>query len=1066
MLRYCRVGIRLYSDLAPPARTAACPFHKVVAFVSALGAGLLLLTAASPLLTRAAAQGVTGRITGVVTDSTANRPVPAARITIAGTRFTAVSDDEGRYTINGVPSGRYTIGARRLGYKQASISGISVTDGATVTANLRLDPIGLTLEDVVTTGVVDPTSGTRVPFTVGRVTSENAPVPATNAIETIQGKIAGVTIVPSGQPGSGTNILLRSPTSISKSISPLIVVDGVIQAQNFVGATADLEGIDIESIEVVKGAAASSLFGARAASGVIQIQTKRGSGLPEATTRWTARSEMGTNQLGGKIHWAHYHYYLTNEQGQYVDTTGKVVPRAKHVFKPIYTRFQDVAYADPVYDQVDRFFDPGQFFKNSLNVAQNGARTNWMLSLVNTREDGVVLNSGKYEQNNIRLNLDHRPIENLQISFSGYHSRSDRHELYDDTFFDLINQAPDVDLRVPDPDGTPYLFQGDPTEGREENPLYVLSTEYNRRKRARTQGSLAARYSPLGWLNFDGNISYDRSDRRNDFFLDQGVKTEGYGTGGPGEIEQFTGTTNALNAQGSANVIGRVGLLTMRTTFRALMERQNNQTTTASGTIFSAPGVRSLNNAQQRSVSSLLEEVRSTGYAFTAGTDYDGRYIVDGLIRRDGSSLFGPEERWNTYYRLSGAYRLSHESWWPFKAVDEFKLRASRGTAGTRPDFSDQYETFSFTEGGGLSKQTLGNKFLKPEHATETEVGLDAIFNQRYSLQLSYAKTHVIDQLIQIPLAGFYGYISQWQNAGTIDGHTVEGTLEAQLVRRPSFTWRVGLIGDRSRNKITEFNRSCFSTQNIAFRCAGETLGAMYGFRFIKGTDELLANAQGSASEFQVNDEGLLVWVGPGNTFEEGETKKLWGTTKTIGTTNFAWGMPIVLRDSTGSNRLVRIGDGNPDFHYGISNNISWNNLSVFALIDANVGGQVYNETNQRMYQWARSKDVDQAGKPQQLKKPIDYYVNLYAANDPTDYFVEDAGFVKLREVSLRYRLGSLPFGWLGVNGATLSLIGRNLKTWTGYKGYDPEVGGTIVRRDNFIYPRYRTFTGSIELTF
>jgi len=1031
-------------------------------------AGLLLLVA-SPLVTRVAAQAtpaVTGRITGVVTDSTANRPVPAVRIAITGTRFTAVSDDNGRYTINGVPAGRYTLGARRLGYRQASVSGISVTDGATVTANLRLDPVGLTLEEVVTTGVVDPTSGTRIPFTVGRVTSENAPVPATNAIETIQGKIAGVTIVPSGQPGSGTNILLRSPTSISKSISPLIVVDGVIQAQSFTGSTADLESTDIESIEVVKGAAASSLFGARAASGVIQIQTKRGSALPEGTTRWTARSEVGNNQLGGKIHWAKYHYYLTNEQGQYVDATGKVVSRVQHVAKPIYTRFQDVAYADPIYDQVNRFFNPGQFFKNSVSVAQNGDKTNWLLSLVNSREDGVVLNSGKYQQNDIRLNLDHRPIESLQISFSGYHSRSDRHELYGDTFFDLINQAPDVDLLVPDPDGTLYLFQGDPTEGREENPLYVLATEDSRRKRARTQGSLAARLSPLGWLNFDGNISYDRSDRRNDFFLDQGIKTEGYGTGGPGEISQFTGTTNALNAQGSANLLGRVGLLTMRTTFRALMERQNNQTTTASGTIFSAPGVRSLNNAQQRSVSSLLEEVRSTGYAVTTGADYDGRYIVDGLIRRDGSSLFGPEERWNTYYRASGAYRISKERWWPFEALDEFKLRASRGTAGTRPDFSDQYETFSFTEGGGLSKLTLGNKFLKPEHATETEVGIDAIFNQRYSLQLSYAKNRVVNQLIQIPLAGFFGYISQWQNAGTVEGNTIEGTLEAQLVRRPTFTWRLGLVGDRSRNKITEFNRSCFSTQNIAFRCAGETLGAMYGFRFIKGTDELLANAQARVSEFQVNDEGLLVWVGPGNTYQEGEIKKLWGTSTTIGTTNFAWGMPIVLRDSTGSNRLVRIGDGNPDFHYGISNNISWNNLSIFALVDATVGGQVYNETNQRMYQWARSRDVDQTGKPQEFKKPIDYYVNLYAANDPTDYFVEDAGFVKLREVSLRYRLGSGPLGRLGVNGASVSLIGRNLKTWTGYKGYDPEVGGTIVRRDNFVYPRYRTFTGSIELTF
>lgn len=1071
MLHNRSIGTPMRTDAIRRALSPARLVRQLVR-ASALFAAAFLLAAAPPFATGATAQTATatGRITGIAVDSANNRPLVGVQVTVSGTRFGAVTGDDGRYTINGVPAGRYTIGARRLGFRVVAAPGVNVTAGGTATADLRLDAVGLTLEAVVTTGVVDPTSGTRVPFTVGRVDAENAPVPATNAIETIQGKVAGVTVVPSGQPGSGTNILLRSPTSINKSTAPLIVVDGVILSQSFGASTADLESMDIESMEVVKGAAAASLYGSRAAAGVIQIRTKRGSNLAEGTTRITARSEMGSNSLNGKIDWAQYHYYLTDPQGQYVNAAGAVVPRAQRVPKPISSRFQDAAYIDPIYDQVDRFFDPGQFSKNSINIAQNGGRTNWLLSLVNAQEDGVVLNSGKYEQNNVRLNLDHQLRDNLKIGFSGYHSRSDRQELYGDTFFDLINQAPDVDLRVPDPDGTPYLFQGDP-EGREENPLYVLATEENNRKRARTQGSIEARYSPLSWFNVDANVSYDRSDRRSDFFLDQGRKTEGAGSslGGPGSIEQLTGTTNALNAAASANLLGRAGPLTLRTTFRTLMERETNQTTTAAGTVFSVPGVRSLNNAQQRSVSSSLQEIRSNSFAVASGADYLGKYILDGLVRRDGSSLFGPEERENTYYRVSGAYRMSQEDWWPIKALDEFKLRASRGTAGTRPDFSDQYETFSFTEGGGLSKQTLGNVFLRPETATETEFGIDAIFRERYSLQLSYAKNRVVDQLIQIPLAGFFGYTSQWQNAGTVEGNTLEATFEAQLVRRPNFTWRLGVVADRSRNKVTEFDRSCFTTQTIAFRCAGETLGAMYGFRFIKGAGELPRSVGDRASEFQVNDEGILVWVGSGNTFQEGETKKLWGTVGTVGNNNYGWGMPITLRDSTGNTALVKIGDGNPDFHYGISNNISWRNFQLFGLLDAAVGGNLYNRTNQRMYQYGRSSDVDQAGKAQELKKPVEYYVNLYAANDPTDYFVEEAGFVKLREVSLKYRLGSQllgPLGRFGVNGAAISLIGRNLMTWTNYKGYDPEAGGTVVRFDSFDYPRYRTLTGSIEITY
>jgi hypothetical protein len=254
--------------------------------------------------------------------------------------------------------------------------------------------------------------------------------------------------------------------------------------------------------------------------------------------------------------------------------------------------------------------------------------------------------------------------------------------------------------------------------------------------------------------------------------------------------------------------------------------------------------------------------------------------------------------------------------------------------------------------------------------------------------------------------------------------------------------------------------------------CAGEALTTMYGFSFIRDVSQLPADAQASAAQFQRNDEGLLVWVGAGNQFTQGETSRLWGTTTTIGANNYGWGMPIALKDAGGSNAVVKIGDGNPDFRWGWSNNLTWRNWSLFGLMDAQVGGNVYNQTNQRMYQWARSADVDQVGKAQELKKPIEYYVALYAANDPTDYFVEDASYVKLRELSLKYRFGGRvlqALGRFGAQNASVSLVGRNLLTFTDYKGYDPEVQDDdtpLVRIDSFNYPRYRTFTGAFEITF
>ncbi|WP_337171679.1 SusC/RagA family TonB-linked outer membrane protein [Gemmatimonas aurantiaca] len=1032
----------------------------------------LLLGASFGAAASVSAQGPAGRVVGTVSDSATGQPLQSVQLFLSRgtTRLEARTTADGRYTFVNVPAGTYGLEAIRLGYRRIERAGITVNAGATLTYDLKMDAAALNLQAMVTTGVVDPASGTRVPFTVGRVSAEDAPVPASNALETIQGKIAGVSVVPAGQAGGGTNIMLRTPTSISKGNSPLVVVDGVIQSASFDAASADLQSMDIESVEVVKGAAAASLYGSRASSGVIQIQTRRGTNLAEGTTKFTVRSEYGSNELGHKVHWAENHPYVVDAQGNWLNAAGQVVPREQRIAKPAYTSFQDGIYkAGTLYDQVDRFFNPGNFARNSLNIAQNGGKTNWFFSYVNSREDGVVLNAGRYDQNDFRLNLDHRPRSDLSIGISAYHSRSKRQNLYGDTFFDLINQAPDVDLRQPDPDGTPYIFQPD-FEGREENPLYVLVTEENYRNRARTQGSLSAKYTPRSWLTVDGNLSYDRSDRYNTFFLDQGVKTEGYATGGPGEMSVFNGTTNALNASLSANLLKRLGSFTLRSTVRGLLERETNNVATASGNTFAAPGVKSLDNVTQRFVTSTNESIRTNSFFVSAAADYLGKLIVDGLVRRDGSSLFGPEEQENWYYRGSAAYRVSQEDWWPFKtSLNEFKLRVSQGTAGGRPDFNDQYETYNFVEGGGLVKANLGNRFLKPEYSKETEIGIDAIVKNRYSIQLSYARQKTTEQLILIPLAGFFGYANQWQNAGTVTGNTYEATFEAQIVRRPTFTWRSGLVFDRSRNKITEFNRSCFTTNTIQYRCANETLGNMYGFAFMRNANQLPAAAAARASEFQVNDDGLLVWVGAGNNFTDGETKKLWGTTTTIGATNYGWGQAIRQVDSLGNPAVVRIGDGNPDFRLGFSNTVGWRSLQLFMLWDTQVGGDVYNRTNQRMYQYGRSRDVDQAGKPQELKKTTAYYVALYSANDPTDYFVENGGYVKLRELSLKYRVPNRLVRALasaGVEQMSLSLIGRNLLTFTNYKGYDPEVGTVLNRFDSFVYPRYRTFTGSVEITF
>ena len=1024
---------------------------------------VLGLVAVLACLLSASAAAQTGSITGVITDEQNQVPVPGAQVRVAGTTLGAVSSDSGRYIIAQVPPGTYTLEVRRLGYAPTDRGGVEVTAGVPITVNITIRQTSLRLEQIVVTGVVDPTAGTRVPFTVGKVTKEEMPVPPTNAVESIQGKVSGVQVVSSSEPGTGTNIMLRTPTSINKTNFPLVVVDGVIMSTAFGASTADLSSLDIESVEIIKGAAAASLYGSRAANGVVQIRTSRGRELALGQTRIVARSEFGMNQIANPVEWSRHHSYQVNEDLDYIGPAGNVVARENRILRPASEQFQDVPYKE-TWDHVGAFFDPGTFSTSSVTLSQNLGSTNFLATVATNRQSGVVMDHGGYRRNDARINLDHRLRDNMSIAFSGYHMRSHKDELYGNVFFDLLNTAPDVSLLVPDPDGTPYAFQPDP-EGIRPNPLYLLTTQSNETDRARTLGSIDVNYAPRSWLTLDANVSYDRSDRNAFFYVPRGRKDTNTGSS-IGEIELFNGMTNAINASMSANFLGQLGDLTARMTLRGIMEKEENETFEAEGSNLAVSDVPDLDAARDRSITSGFQEIRANGYFLTLGADYAGRYIADALVRRDGSSLFGPEERWHTYYRASLAYRMSEEPWWPFDQVNEFKLRVSQGTAGGRPSFADQYETYTITGSGALEKATLGNTELKPELARETEVGVDAIFMDRYSLQVSYAHTLTEDQLIQLPLSAPYGFTSRWVNAGTVEGRTIEGTFEAELLSTADMRWSATFIADRSRHKITEYDRFCHF-DDVAWRCVGETLGTMWGNTWARSTDQLSSAVADRADEFQVNDEGLLVWVGPGGNWRDPQ----WGTQFSDALGNvYRWGHPILARGEDNSPIVTRIGDSNPDFHWGLSSNFRWRNLTLYGLLDAQVGGNVYNNTRQRMFQYDRHKDQDQVGKPVELKKAATYYnTTLYNGNTENDYFIEDGSFVSLRELSVRYRLPASLLGVtsnLGLDGVTLGVVGRNLWMLTDYKGYGPEVGSPLSRFDSFDYPQYRTFTGMIEITF
>ena len=402
------------------------------------------------------------------------------------------------------------------------------------------------------------------------------------------------------------------------------------------------------------------------------------------------------------------------------------------------------------------------------------------------------------------------------------------------------------------------------------------------------------------------------------------------------------------------------------------------------------------------------------------------------MYRYDGSSLFGSDARWNPYYRVSGAYRISQD--FKINGIDELKVRAAVGTAGIRPGFDWQYEVYSLSNGVAKADQK-GNSFLKPSKTREVEIGLNADFLKRFNFEATYAKSETKDQFLNVPLIPFLndGFNSQYQNAGAVKSNTLEVTLGANWIKRPDFSWHTNFTFSRVRQKITELPVAPYlyadgnmGDQSLFYIKEGEVYGAMYGYKHVRSLDDMSRQlpAGKTIGDYELNSDGYVVPKG------------------SIGKLNE---LPTRLKEN-GGDWYGKIGDGNADFNMGITNTFKYKGLTFYFLLDWKQGGDIYNGKDQRLAFNLVSKRMDMANVPAGEKKAYDYWFSgMYDKNDPNAYWVEDGTYLKVREVALGYSLGKdklkSMLGFDAIKGANFRVIGRNLLTFTKYSGYDPEVG-------------------------
>jgi len=1066
----------------------------------ALAAGVLLAAIVSTPL---AAQA--GIVEGTVTDEQ-QRALAGVQVMIVGTQRGTITGGDGTYRVTGVPAGSREVRAQRIGYRTETQQ-IQVSPETTVAANFVLTQSVIDIGEVVVTGVAGATARANLPFTVERLDAARMPVPAVSAGAAIQGKVAGAQVVQgSGRPGAAPSILLRGPTSIDatgRTQDPLYIVDGVILGASLV----DIDALDIDNIEVVKGAAAASLYGSRAANGVVQITTRTGSGLQDDVTRFSMRTEYGRSELATMIETARYHRFRLNEAGTAFVTAGGVefdwteeVIRdseagfARGGLRPtlagtnIWNTYQEHEWPGQTFNHVERFFNPGDFVQAQLSAEGRSGATNWHASVSHLGEEGVMWNQPGFDRQTFRLNLDQGVGDNALISARTSYSRSTQGgwtEAAGNPLFNLTRMPAGIDLETTyERDGRQEFVIRPDHNNENANPLEELLKRDRTDDRERFLGGVNLRYSLTDWFDLDGNVSYDLSNvTRNDFYP-RGFQTARASTQlNQGYVYRDGWTNEALNTSLTGTFRYNLGPLNARSQLRYLYEAEDYSYFRASGANLVTEGVTSVTAAQdQRITRSTDEAIRSEGIFGITNLNFQDRYILDLLVRRDGSSLFGPENRWHTYGRAAAAWRVSQEPWFNVAPFNELKLRYSIGSAGGRPNFAAQYETYTVLD-GSISPQNLGNLALAPEFVIENEVGLETIFLDRFALDVTYAHSEARDQILRVPLPAVSGFLSQWQNAGTLRSNTIEASFDAAIIQTPDLSWNARLLFDRTRQRISALNVPEYQygypfvqgLERVYVAREGEALGTFYGLRWATTCGDLPAAAQAHCEQFQVNDDGYLVWVGEGGDWRNHK----WGESTFIGPNFFQWGTVIASQDGDG-NTLQRIGSTQPGYSVSLGNTLAWRGFTFYGLLDAVQDVNVYNLPRH----WATfqnyNPEADQApGTPEESRKPIGYYASLYGGLSPTNsHFVEDGSFVKLRELSLRYRFGAEQLaavpGLRAFDGVGLSLVGRNLFTWTNYTGFDPEVGfgggdvgsAALARFDGFSYPNFRTWTAAIEVNF
>jgi TonB-linked SusC/RagA family outer membrane protein len=1031
------------------------------------------------------AQNTSGRIlTGVVSDETGTT-LPGAAVVIKGTKTTALTNAEGKYSI--LISG--DAGILVVSYVGMTSKEVAVRGNTTL--NVSLQPSTSTLADVVVIGYgtlrkADVTSSIS---SVSQKDIKNLPVAGID--QALQGKVAGVTISNNGgQPGGGVSVRIRGLTSTGNNNEPLYVIDGVPMSakstsleQNFLGGgsgqtgqsvLATLNAADIETIDILKDASAQAIYGARGANGVVLINTKRGK-ANQGKISYDAY--VGMSEIPKKLD-----VMNLRQNAEYMNSLVAEVRAVPGSGMDSIGEFKNPSLLGTGTDWQDEIYRRGFTQSHQLAFSGGTEKTQFYFSGGYLKQEGTLIKTG-FDRVTLRTNIDHQATSWLKTGVTANLSRSNQQiglsDGFDAVTSTVLYNSPATPVRDINGNFISTNVIGGSTFGNPNNPVALASLRDVNNQTSKGFGTVYADLNIIDGLtirsegNFDFSLSSDRAFQP----YVQNADTKAVILS-PSRLREQRNNSLYWALKNYANYNKTFGRHTIGATIghEAQKSKYDYINANRDNLVLNLPNLNAGDAGLTQGIGAGAGIWSMESVFARLNYTFDNKYAVSGTVRRDGSSSFGEGHKWGTFPAVSASWTASNEDFLKdIKLINYLKFRLGYGEVGGQDAgganlYSANITLFGTAPfGAGGLPSNVANPLITWQSVKTYNAGLDlTTWNKKLEFSLDVYKKVTKDMLLATQLEAFSGLGTAWndiQTPTTNDGKMTNTGFDIGLtsynISNKSFSWKTNLVFSRYKNVLNYLNKPDatlignydeYGTKSVVtVSQRNGPLGTFYGYV----TDGLFR------SQAELNDGidyGLP--VAPGS----------------------LWLGDIRFKDLNGDHvvndqDVTVIGDPNPDFTYGFTNTFSWKGIDLSIFLYGSQGGDIFN------YSRRQTEGLNSA-----YNNQLATVLNRYSASNPngdlprynqwhnnnnriSDRYIEDGSYLRIQNVALGYNLPKSLISKVKVSNARFYVSVQNLYTFTNYSGYDPELGSTnnnirFMNIDNGHYPVPRTFTVGTNIEF